>query len=76
MFDLLVKKHKMTNIYEIKEAVEHLSREDFSLFREWFLEFEAHQWDQQIEADIKAGKLDELAQQALKDFESNQCTEL
>ncbi len=66
----------MIHVHEIKEAVKRLSLEDFSSFREWFLEFEANQWDKQIETDIKAGKLDKLAQQALDDFQAGQCTQL
>ncbi len=66
----------MTNVHEIKEAIRHLSSEDFSLFKEWFLEFEANQWDQQIENDIQAKKLDKLAQNALKAFQAGKCTEL
>ncbi len=66
----------MTNVHEIKEAIKHLSSKDFSLFKEWFLEFEANQWDQQIEKDIQAKKLDQLAQNALKDFQAGKCTEL
>jgi len=31
-------------------------------------------WDKQIEADAKAGKLDELLDEAKRDFEAGRCT--
>jgi len=37
-------------------------------------QFDAQLWDKQIEEDIKTGKLDKLAQEALANFETNQCT--
>jgi hypothetical protein len=33
-------------------------------------------WDRQIEDDVKAGKLDRLAKQALRDHEADRSTEL
>lgn len=66
----------MTTIEEIKFAVEHLSKEELIDFRMWFAEFEAKSWDKQIERDIKAGKLNQLAQQAVQDLFENKCREL
>jgi hypothetical protein len=37
-------------------------------FRAWFLEFDARLWDQQIETDLKAGKLDSLIAEARAEF--------
>jgi len=39
-------------------------------------EFYATAWDRQIEEDAPVGKLDRLAAQALKAFESGSCSEL
>ena len=66
----------MTTIEEIKSAVEHLSKEELIDFQAWFREFEAKNWDEQIERDIKAGKLNQLAQLAIKDLLENKCREL
>ena len=66
----------MTIIEEIKYAIEHLSREELTDFRAWFVEFEAKNWDERIERDIKAGKLNQLAQQAVNDLFENKCREL
>jgi len=45
-------------------------------FRRWFREFDARAWDRQIEEDVQAGRLDALADAALKDFESGRCDEI
>ena len=41
--------------------------EVFELGR-WLREYEAELWDQQIEADIRSGKLDKLGQEALQEL--------
>jgi len=41
--------------------------EVFELGR-WLREYEAELWDQQIEADIRSGKLDKLGQEALEEL--------
>jgi len=45
-------------------------------FSEWFEEFLADQWDEQIEADILAGRLDGAGEQADKAFIAGRCTPL
>jgi hypothetical protein len=55
----------MSTIQEIEAAVTSLSSEDLSRFREWFFEFDARVWDRQFEADVAAGRLDGLAEEAL-----------
>lgn len=66
----------MITIADIEGAVKELSREDLSRFRDWFLEFDAHAWDRQFEQDANSGKLDSLAEEALKDLGVGQCTKL
>lgn len=55
----------MSTIKEIERAVTDLSPEDLSRFRAWFVEFDAQAWDRQLEADVAAGRLDALGDQAL-----------
>jgi hypothetical protein len=43
-------------------------------FRPWFAEFDAARFDQDIERDAEAGKLDRLAEQALADYRTGQST--
>ena len=33
-------------------------------------------WDRQFESDVKSGKLDSLADQAISDFRAGRCKEL
>lgn len=64
------------SVGEIESAVRQLSPEELVRFREWFAEFDAAQWDRQIESDIAAGKLDALAAEALEDLRRGQTKEL
>jgi hypothetical protein len=66
----------MTMISEIEVAVAKLSREGLSAFRDWFEEFDAEAWDKQFEDDVAAGRLDALAEEALRDLREGRCTNL
>ncbi|MGD1858936.1 MAG: hypothetical protein ACFB0E_03075 [Leptolyngbyaceae cyanobacterium] len=55
----------MTPVEQIKADIEALSPEDFVQLRKWFTEKDWELWDQQIEADSAAGKLDFLIEEAL-----------
>jgi hypothetical protein len=54
----------MTRIEDIEKAVERLSPEELARFRAWFEEFDARLFDEKIERDAKAGKLDKLLAEA------------
>jgi hypothetical protein len=66
----------MTEVSEIAAAVAKLSREDLSVFRDWFQQFDADAWDQRFAADVAAGRLDALADEALRDLREGRCTKL
>jgi len=53
-----------------ERLVEELSPEELSQFANWFADFQDRLWEQQIERDANAGKLDALASQALRDFDA------
>jgi len=66
----------MQTFQEIQSAVSQLSIEELARFREWFDEFTAEAWDRQFEDDVKSGKLEHLANQAIADFRAGKCKEL
>lgn len=66
----------MGKIEQIEREIQVLTPEELATFRKWFLEFDAVVWDRQIEEDARAGKLDTLADKAIKDFKSGRCSEL
>jgi hypothetical protein len=66
----------MQTVQEIEAAISQLSEDELSRFREWFEEFDAKAWDKQFENDVMGGKLDNLASQAISDFQAGKCKEL
>ena len=60
----------MTELEKPEERVAKLTPEELTLFRAWFAEFDARAWDDQIEQDSKAGKLDGLAAQAVAEYKA------
>jgi hypothetical protein len=55
----------MSKVENIEQEVKNLTPSELSAFRRWFLEFDAQIWDRQIEEDVRKGKLDKLAEEAL-----------
>jgi hypothetical protein len=66
----------MSSVKEIEDAVRKLSAEELKAFRTWFAEFDADAWDRQFEQDVAAGRLDRLADTALRDLREGRCTDL
>lgn len=57
----------MSRVERVETEVQAMSTEELAEFRSWFARFDAGGWGRQIEADIMAGKLDELAKRALEE---------
>ena len=55
------------SIEEIKAAISHLSQDDLAQLAAWLTEFRVEVPGQQVDADVKGGKLDQLADQAKED---------
>ena len=63
-------------LVELEAAVEQLDPADYSLFRNWFLEYDWTVWDRQIAADAAAGRLDFLAREARDEKASGRLRDL
>lgn len=55
----------MLSVEEIKSAIASLSQEDYARLRDWFSERDWEKWDEEIEKDSSAGKLDFLVKEAV-----------
>jgi hypothetical protein len=66
----------MTTVNDIKTAITHLTKEELRELRTWYEQFDADQWDAQIEADVTAGRLDALADEAIRAFRAGMTPEL
>lgn len=66
----------MSKIENIEHEIKGLSASDLAAFRKWFVEYDAKAWERQIEEDACAGKLDALAEAALKDHKAGKSTAL
>ena len=66
----------LERLTRFQEQVQALSRDELAQFRAWFLERDWVDWDTQIEDDVRVGRLDALADQALCDHASGKTTAL
>jgi hypothetical protein len=66
----------MSTVEDIETAVRNLPPDELAAFRRWFAEFDAEAWDRQFERDVESGRLDALADEALRDLDEGRTTEL
>jgi hypothetical protein len=64
------------DIKEIESAIARLPPSELAELAEWFAEFQAQAWDERLERDMKAGRLDSLLKEAEQDFEQGRCEPL
>ncbi len=60
----------LTAVEEIESAILRLSPKELGQLAEWVLDLDEQNWDNQIERDSVAGKLDFLIKEALEELES------
>jgi hypothetical protein len=59
----------MSRVEEIEAAIEQLSPEEFRRVAQWFYDREQARWDEQLDRDSAAGRLDFLFDEASKEAE-------
>jgi len=64
------------SLHELETAVARLPADELTAFARWFEEYRADAWDRRIEADIRAGRLDEAGRRADADFGAGRCKPL
>lgn len=58
----------MSDVKALEDAVKALPPQDLAEFRRWFAEFDFAAWDEIIEGDLAAGKLNALLDEAEDDY--------
>jgi hypothetical protein len=66
----------MGEVQELEARIRVLPREGLAELRAWFYQFENEVWDQQIQADFKAGKFDNLINEARRELVQGKAREL
>lgn len=66
----------MGKVANLERVVKDLSPEELAAFRKWFAAYDWKVWDRQLEQDVLAGKLDALAEKALRDHAAGKSVKL
>ncbi|NQU10271.1 hypothetical protein HQ590_05750 [bacterium] len=66
----------MSTLEEIKQAVSHLTLAERAEFAKWFNGWEDDDWDKEMQADARAGKLDSLLAEVDADIRSGTLTDM
>jgi hypothetical protein len=64
------------SVEAIQSAIASLTPAEYARLRQWFMERDWEQWDQQIEEDAQAGKLDFLIAEAMTEKAQGQLRHL
>ena len=64
----------MSDLFYLEKTIAALRSSDLAALRCWFDEFDFKAWDEQIETDASAGKLDALLTEAGEDFQREPST--
>jgi hypothetical protein len=67
---------RMMSLEDIERAISELSFPELDRFRAWFETFDAQCFDERIEQDAQAGKLDRIADEALAEHRAGRTREL
>jgi hypothetical protein len=76
LLKLGTRKVAMSKVENIGQEIKGLTPSELAVFRRWFLEFDAQVWDNQIEEDVRKGKLNNLAEEALAAHRAGKSKEL
>lgn len=66
----------MTTVSELQKAILDLSEAEYAELRGWLLDEDWERWDREFEEDVRAGKLDALAAEALEAKASGELKDL
>jgi hypothetical protein len=66
----------VSRVDELKEQVRALSEDELAELRDWLLDEDWKAWDAQLERDDQAGRLDALAEAALRAHADGKTTPL
>ena len=64
----------MSKVESIEHDIQGLAGDELAVLRRWFAEFDAQAWDRQFEDDVRAGRLDEHAERALRAHAAGEST--
>lgn len=66
----------MSSVEQIESAILRLPPEEFLRLTEWIAELNQRRWDEQLERDVAAGRLDELAAEAIAEHKAGRTREI
>ena len=60
----------MASVDQIEKAILELPPQELRKLSAWIAELDQERWDDQLAQDVAAGKLDRLAEEAIRDFQA------
>ncbi len=63
-------------VEELEKEIQKLDRAELASLAQWFQGYASDEWDRQIESDVRNGRLDTLAEEALAEHEEGKTREI
>jgi hypothetical protein len=73
---MAITNNMVNEIESLENRIAKLDNDSFSMFRDWFFEFEQARWDKKLEVDSNSGKLDFLINAALAEHQTGKSRDL
>ncbi len=67
---------RLMSVEDLERAAKSLEPSDFKEFRRRITDYDMMLWDEQIEKDSTAGRLDGLISKAMEAYRAGRCTDL
>ena len=58
------------SVDQIQQAITNLSAEEYKQLSTWLKDHDFERWDKQIETDVNAGRLDNLIDEAKREYQA------
>jgi hypothetical protein len=66
----------VNNVEQIESAILALPPEEFRRLTSWISDLDQQRWDAQFERDVAAGRLEDLAAEAVADYQAGRTREI
>ena len=66
----------MRKVEKLENEVQQLNPDELAAFRDWFRRYDSDEWDKEIERDVSAGRLDQLADEAVAAHKAGRTIEI
>lgn len=66
----------MIRVEKLEKDIQKLNRHELAALLEWLRNYDATEWDRQIEEDVESGRISAFVKESLTDYKTGKTKEL